>query len=83
MHAVHLSGQKGWSQDPPLPRPHLRIGRGRQRYLLLEIPDYLRPSDGEQLFSFISVSVAAAFGLILICQRLWHPAIIEVLSILL
>ena len=25
---VHLSGWKRWSQDPPLPRPHLRVGSG-------------------------------------------------------
>ena len=24
--AMYLSDQKGWSQDPPLPRPHLRVG---------------------------------------------------------
>ena len=28
VHAMHLSDQKGWSQDPPLPRPHVRVGRG-------------------------------------------------------
>ena len=28
LHAVHLSDQKGWSQDPSLPRPHLRVGIG-------------------------------------------------------
>jgi len=33
VYAVHLSGQMGWSQDPSLPRPHLRVGRGRCRYL--------------------------------------------------
>jgi len=26
---VHAIGDwKAWSQDPPLPRPHLRVGRG-------------------------------------------------------
>ena len=25
--AMCLSDRKGWNQDPPLPRPHLRIGR--------------------------------------------------------
>ena len=28
VHAMHLSDQKGWSQDPPLPRPHVRVGSG-------------------------------------------------------
>jgi len=28
VHAMPLSDQKGWSQDPPLPRPHLRVGSG-------------------------------------------------------
>jgi len=36
-------------------------------HLLLDIPAFLRPSKGKQLFSFISVSVTAAFGLVLIC----------------
>jgi len=26
--AMNLSDQKGWSQDPPLPSPHLRVGSG-------------------------------------------------------
>jgi len=41
-------------------------------------PAYLRPSKGKQLLFFISVLVAAAFGLILICcsQRLCHLGII-------
>ena len=28
LHAMHLSDQRGWSQDPPPPRPHLRVGSG-------------------------------------------------------
>jgi len=28
VYAMHLSDQKGWSQDPPFPRPHLRVGSG-------------------------------------------------------
>ena len=28
VHAMQLSDRKGWSQDPPLPRPHLRAGSG-------------------------------------------------------
>ena len=60
LHAIHLSNQKGWSQDSPLPRPHLRVGSGGKG-TLLEIPAYLRPSKDKQLLPFISVSMAAAF----------------------
>ena len=57
---MHLSDRKGWSQDPPLPSPLLRVGSGGKG-ILLEIPAYLRPSEGEQLLSFISVPMAVAF----------------------
>lgn len=60
MYAMHLSDQKGWSQDPPLPRPHLRVGSGGEG-ILLEISVYLRSSEGKQLLSLISVSMAVAF----------------------
>jgi len=30
VHAMHLTDQKGWSQDPFLPRPHLRAGSGSE-----------------------------------------------------
>uniref|UniRef100_A0A8V0Y9V1 Myotrophin n=1 Tax=Gallus gallus TaxID=9031 RepID=A0A8V0Y9V1_CHICK len=65
-----LSDRKGWSQDPPLPRPHLRVGSGGKG-ILLEVSAYLRPFP-----SFLSTAVA--FGLVLICcsQRLCHPTII-------
>jgi len=45
VHATHLSDQKGWSQDPPLPRPHLRVGSGGKD-LLLQIPAHLKSSKG-------------------------------------
>ena len=48
---MHLSDRKEWSQDPPLPRPHLRVGSGGNG-ILLEISAYLRPSKGKQHFSF-------------------------------
>jgi len=54
VHAMHLSDWKGWSQDPPLPRSHLRVGTGDEG-IYLEIPVYLRPSKGKQVLSFISV----------------------------
>jgi len=34
VYAMHLSDWKGWSQDPPLPRPHLRAGSGGKRISL-------------------------------------------------
>ena len=53
---MQLTDQKDWSQDPPLPRPHLRVGSGGKD-VLLEIPAYVRPSKGKQFFSFVSVSM--------------------------
>jgi len=54
------------SQDPPLPRPHLRVGSGGKG-ISLEIPAYWSPSKGEQLLFFISVHMAVAFEQILTC----------------
>ena len=80
VHAVNLSDWKGWSQDPSLSRPCCRVGSGGKG-ILLEIPAYLWPSKGKQLFSFVSVSMAVAFGLLLTCcsLELCHSAIIAVL----
>jgi len=33
--AVHMSDWKGWSQDPVLPRTHLRVSSGGKGILLL------------------------------------------------
>ena len=44
--ATYLSDRKGWSQDPPPSRPHLRVGSGGEG-VLLEIPAYLRLSEGK------------------------------------
>jgi len=67
VHAMQLSDQKGWSQDPPLPRPHLRVGSGGKE-ILLELPACPRPSEGRQLF--ISVLTAFVFEQILTCRSL-------------
>jgi len=50
--------------------------------ILLEIPVYLRPSEGKQLLSFASLLVAVAFEQILICCSLKPccSAVIAVLS---
>ena len=73
MHVMYLSEWKGWSQDPPLPRSHLRVGRGGKG-ILLEIPTHLKPSEGKQILSFVSVPMAVAFdqilALLLCCCRL-------------
>jgi len=69
---MHLSDWKGWSQDPPLPRPHLRAGSGGEG-ISLDIPAYWKSSKGKQVFfsfSFVSVFTAATFGLVLICCSL-------------
>ena len=70
---MQLSNWKGWSQHPPLPRSHLRVGSGGEG-IYLEIPVYVRPSKGKQLpppsNPFVSVSMGAACGLFIIsCQQ--------------
>jgi len=55
--AVPLSDWK----DPALPRHHFRVGSGGKGILLV-IPAYLRPSEGKQLLSFLSVPMAVAFA---------------------
>ena len=84
VNAMNLSDQKLWSQDPPLPSPHLRVVRGGKN-ILLEIHIYLRLSEGKHLISFVSVLVATAFGLILACCSLGpcYSAVIAALSIVL
>ena len=39
VHVMHLSDWKGWSQGPPLPRPHLGEGSGGKG-ISLEVPAY-------------------------------------------
>ena len=79
---MHLSDQKWWGQVQPSPSPHLSAISGDES-ILLEIPAYLRPSKGKQLFSFVSASTAAALELILTCRSLGLccPAVIAVFSI--
>ena len=82
--AMQLSDWNGWSQDSPLPRPHLRVGRGGKG-ILLEIPAFLRFSEGKQFLSFIPVLTAVIFEQILPCCSLGPccSAVIFVLSIVL
>jgi len=72
VYAMHLSDWEGWSQDPPLPRPHLRVGSGNKSNLL-EIPVYLKFSEGKQLLSFISVPMAVVFEQVFICCNSLGP----------
>jgi len=58
--ATQLSDWKRWSQDPPLPRPHLRVGSG-DKGIFLETLVYLRPSEGKWIASFVSVLTAVTF----------------------
>lgn len=67
--AMNLSEGKGWSQDPPLSRPHLSVGSG-DKYILLGILVYWRSSKGKWFSSSICVSMADVFGLVLICCSL-------------
>jgi len=82
VHAMYLSDRNGWSQDPPLRTPHLRVGSGGEG-TLLEIPAYLRPSEGKQLLSFLSVLTAVVFEQTLSCCSLrpCYSAVIAALSI--
>jgi len=51
VHAMYLSDCTWWSQDPPLSRPHLRVGIGGKG-ILLEILVYVKPSEGKYFFHF-------------------------------
>lgn len=46
VYAMYLSDEKGWSQDPPLSRPHLRVANGIKG-ISLQNSAYLRPPKGE------------------------------------
>ena len=81
---MHLSDQKGWSQDPPLPRPHLRAGSGGVG-ILLDVLAYPRPPEGKQPFFLISVPMAVVFEQTIPCYSLGPccSAVLAVLSIML
>ena len=63
---MHVSDRKVWSQDPPLPRPYLRVDSGGEG-IMMETLMYLRPSEGEQLLSLISGAIAVVLEQILTC----------------
>jgi len=66
------SDWKGWSLDPPLPRPHLRAG-SRGEGVLLEIPAYLWPANGKQIF-FLCFCVCGCC--VWACPHLLQPRIV-------
>jgi len=84
VHAVYLSDRKGWSRDPPLPRPHLRVGNGAKG-VLLETVVYLRSFKGKKMTSsFLSVSMAVALNLSYFLQPgALLPYVITVFSLVL
>ena len=51
VHATDLNDWKCWSQDPSLPRPHLKVGSGGKS-ILLEMAAYLRLSVGKEIGFF-------------------------------
>jgi len=61
--AMHLNDQKGQRQDPPLPRPHLRVGSGGEGILF---GDLCSP---EGCTGFLKVSSSL---LIFLCMLLLH-----------
>ena len=59
VYAMQLSDQEEWSQDPPLLRPHLRVGGGGQG-ISVELPAYWRLYEGK-LFLFLCFCVYSCF----------------------
>ena len=72
VHAIHLNDQKGWSQDPPFPRPHLRLSSG-DKSILFEVPVYLRSSKGKQFF-FLCFFIHGCC--IQSCSHLFQPRVV-------
>ena len=66
--AMQLNGRKGWSQDPPLPRPHLRVGSGGEG-IWRSLPAWgpHRPSESKQILSLISMPTAVMSWQVLTC----------------
>jgi len=76
VYAIPLHEQVGWSEDPPLPRPHLRVGSGLED-ILLEIPVYVRSFRGKQIFflCFLFAVVKDFAILLLLLHFLLHYSI--------
>jgi len=52
VHAMLLSDREEWSQDPPLPKPHLSAGKENEG-ISLEISMYMKSSEGKQSHVFL------------------------------
>ena len=63
MYAVYLKDQKGWSQDPPLPRPHLKVGSGGEG---ISAGDPCLPDD------FAGLLKVSSFFPLFLSLLLWH-----------
>ena len=72
VYAMYLSDGKGWILAAPLPSPHSRVGSGGKG-IFLEIPAYLRPSEGKRILCFVAVLTALAFEQTLIAAT-WDLA---------
>ena len=72
VHVMYLSDQNGWDWDPPLPRPHLRVG-SEDKGILLDIPVYQRPSRGKQFF-FLCFCIHSCC--VWACSHLLQPRIV-------
>jgi len=61
--AVHLRDQKGWSQDPPLLRPHLRIGSGGEGISCWRsLPTWGFPKVSSSFLSFLQLLHLGSFS---------------------
>jgi len=74
---MHLSDWKGWSQDPSLPRPHLRVGSGGgDNSCWRSLPTQTFPKVSSSFPSFLhlcllhldSFAVAKDFATLLLCH---------------
>lgn len=65
--------RRGGTESNPS-QAHLRLGSGSED-ILLEVSAYVRLSEGEQLFSFVSASMSAAFELIFTYTTAWGSTI--------
>ena len=68
--AMHLNDQKGWSQDPPLPRPHLRAGSASE---YVSSGELWLPEDLSGLLKVSSI-FTLLLHLLLLCLSRFSPA---------
>ena len=85
VHAMYLSEQKGRSQNPHLPRPHLRVGSGGKGISLGNPCVTWGLLKVSRFFLFVSVLLPAAFGWVLTWYGLGfcYSVVVAALSIML